>query len=722
MKKSKTSSKRFSHGAKNFSDGSKYVGQLKDDKRDGQGIHTLANGDKYEGKWKDDKRNGHGTVTSSSGDKFVGEWKNDDKQGFGAVFHADGLLAFSGQWQNGSYVNEVKRSKDLGGSIFKAVVRSTKILAVSVFIFLIIILGSVFFQISDQELHAAVTQPQLLIKKVVGKAAVIECNCERTLDHFEISADFKTALKYIEDRRFENHFGVDPRSFLRAIKSFGRAGGGSTLEMQLVKNTVVQPEQDLFRKFNEAIFALRLSRIFSKSDILRLYLSKVNFGRFKGNQIVGLRAAASAYFDKKPSEINFFESSILLGIINGPSIYNPIRHPKKSLVKADLIAKTLAKKGYLKYSGISELEKHMPKRIWTLPVRHRFIEDYVLREFQSLDLGDGTYRVITTIDAISQNQARRVVKAEINKFIKRSPKSGVERAALISIDEFGAIKAMFGGRNYQKSQYNLAVDAQRQPASTAKISTYLAALEKGLNKKTIVYDDRKKIKNNFKPKNYDHKYKGRISLGKCLAQSRNACTYYLAETLVGFPQVSEMSHRLGLSAKSTLGKNIVLGTAETTLIKNTSAFSTIKNAGIYHTPFVIRFVMSKYGRVEHATKVEKKRLFSSEVSNQMQDLLAKVVDPQGTANKALIPGHKTFGKTGTSQNYRDAWFVGFTEHTVTTGIWVGPREEKYMNGVTGGSLPAKIFRQFNRNLYERLAQCGGVFSSISAGYARDINC
>ena len=267
----------------------------------------------------------------------------------------------------------------------------------------------------------------------------------------------------------------------------------------------------------------------------------------------------------------------------------------------------------------------------------------------------------------------------------------------------------------------MAVDAERQAASTAKITTYLAALEKGFSKNTTLFDDPKYIKHSFKPKNFDGIHKGPIKLDDCIAQSRNVCTFELAFR-VGPLNISEMSNRLSLTPQGTPGASIILGAAETTLIKNVAAFATIKNEGVYNEPYIIRFILAKYGSITYRHKPSAKNIISAEVSTNMQALLDKVVGPDGTANRALIPSYKTFGKTGTSQDFRDAWFVGFTEHDVTTGIWVGPNDDKTMNGVTGGSLPASIFREFNENLIERFDACQDDFVAISAGFSRDINC
>jgi len=361
----------------------------------------------------------------------------------------------------------------------------------------------------------------------------------------------------------------------------------------------------------------------------------------------------------------------------------------------------------------------MPKKGNIMPFRDRYTEDLIIREVVKLGLTEGNYRFVLSLDPIAQMQALNI----LDKAVQSEKSRGVERASLVSLDRNGAIKAVIGGQNYLKNSYNLATQAERQAASTMKIVTYLSALELGANKATKVFDDQKRLPDGiYVPDNYDHKYAGEISLERCFAKSKNVCTVDVATRLTNYNNLSEMASRLHITSRRAEGSSLVLGAAETTLLKNTAAFASVKNQGFYTEPYLIRFVLGEYGGLVYEHLVNREYVFSENVAAQMKELLDKVVSPDGTANSALIPGHKTFGKTGTSQKNRDAWFVGFSEHGITTGIWVGPTDDGFMRGVSGGNVPSQIFRKFNQNLYERYEFCGPNFMMQSSGYGRDVNC
>ena len=596
-----------------------------------------------------------------------------------------------------------------------------KVSAYATLIFAVMLGGFVAikgYQLDDQSIHAAITQPNALIRiDEKGGARLRSCMCDRTLKPSELPETFKQALVTIEDKRFYQHTGFDIRSLGRAILSLGARGGGSTLEMQLVKNSIVQPIRDITRKVSEIILAYRISRIFEKDDILRLYASRVNFGNVGGTEITGLRSAANYFFGKRPQDITIEEAAILVAMLKSPTGYHPIKRSENNLRRAQKILKLLVVEGKAGEAAVQRVKNFIPKKGNIMPFRDRYTEDLIIREVGKLGLKEGNYRFVLSLDPIAQMQALNILDKAVNSGRSR----GVERASLVSLDKNGAIKAIIGGQNYLKNSYNLATQAERQAASTMKIVTYLSALELGYSKATKVWDDPSRIKR-FKVRNSNGKYAGETFLEHCFAKSKNVCTYYIAEQLTRFENLSEMSYRLHLTSKETKGDSIVLGVAETTLLKNTAAFASIKNQGFHMEPYLIRFVLGEYGGLVYEHVVDREYVFSKNVAAQMKELLDKVVSPSGTANSALIPGYRTFGKTGTSQKNRDAWFVGFTEHDITTGIWVGPTDDGFMRGVSGGNVPSQIFRKFNQNLYERYEFCGPNFMMQSSGYGRDVNC
>jgi penicillin-binding protein 1A len=404
-------------------------------------------------------------------------------------------------------------------------------------------------------------------------------------------------------------------------------------------------------------------------------------------------------------------------MLKSPTGYHPIKRSKNNLRRAQAILQLMAEEEKASKTAVQRVKNIMPKKGNIMPFRDRYTEDLIVKEVEKLGLKQGTYRFVLSIDPIAQMQALNV----LDKAVRSENSRGVERASLVSLDRNGAIKAIIGGQDYLKNSYNLATQAERQAASTMKIVTYLSALERGYSKATKVFDDPSRIKR-FKARNSNRKYAGETTLENCFAKSKNVCTYYVAEQLTRFEYLSEMSYRLHLTSKEIKGDSIVLGAAETTLLKNTAAFASIKNQGFYTEPYLIRFVLGEYGGLVYEHLADPEYVFSENVATQMRELLDKVVSPDGTANRALIPGHRTFGKTGTSQNNRDAWFVGFSEHGITTGVWVGPSDDGFMRGVSGGNVPSQIFKKFNQNLYERYEFCGPNFMMQSSGYGRDINC
>jgi penicillin-binding protein 1A len=297
----------------------------------------------------------------------------------------------------------------------------------------------------------------------------------------------------------------------------------------------------------------------------------------------------------------------------------------------------------------------------------------------------------------------------------------VTRASLVSLDGKGRVLAMVGGLNYDASTWNLAVQAERQAASTAKVATYLAALEAGFTPDSPVQDSRDAIAGRFVPRNADHVYKGRIPLRQCLRESRNVCTYWLAQQ-VGFDAVAEMAERIGLTAGRAPGASVVLGASETTLMRNTAAYAAIAHGGRHHAPHVLRGVLAHGGTVPwRHDPGEGSEVLSPEVAATMADLLRSVASVGGTGGNAVFRGGVAHGKTGTSQENRDAWFVGFTDAGVATGIWVGPAEGGRMDEVAGGDLPARIFAFFNVNLVERFEGYMEARPPDSTAYWRDVN-
>ncbi len=575
----------------------------------------------------------------------------------------------------------------------------------------------ILFPVDERAFRAALTQPMMVITKRGDEVIPVGCNCAPTLRHDEIPDHLAQALIATEDKRFHRHFGVDPLSLGRAILSGGETGG-STLAMQLSKNTITGGAPSLFRKYAEAFFATRVGWTHSREDILRIYLSRVNFGRVNGVAVFGLRDAAWAWFGVPPERLSLGQSAILVGMVNAPSHYNPLLRPEAVAARAGLVLSRMRSEGYLEEARPVDIAAAMPGRVHRMPRRDRYLEDQIMRELGAIadTLPDGLHFALTTIDPIAQVQARRVLVSEAKKDLNR----GLARAALVTLDGKGRMLAMVGGMNYRRSTWNHAVQARRQAASTAKIATYLAALEAGYGAESPLPDRRAAITGKFRPRNSDHRYLGDIPLAQCLAQSRNVCTYWLAQQ-VGFEAVAEMAHRVGLTEDIEPGASVVLGASETSLTALSASYAAIAHGGLHHAPYVLRGVLGRNGDMLYRRWPRPERVVASEVADEMKTLLAGVTAPGGTAPAARFRGSLAHGKTGTSQENRDAWFVGFADHGITTGIWAGPDEGRRMRGVAGGDMPARAFARYNVNLVERFRAYAEGRRPEADSYWRDVN-
>ncbi|APX88622.1 hypothetical protein BV394_01835 [Brevirhabdus pacifica] len=575
-----------------------------------------------------------------------------------------------------------------------------------------IYLGLIWYQVTrldDAGLRAALSRPLMLVQVTPQGLGLAECNCNRTLRDDEIPLMVRDALVATEDRRFFDHGGVDPIALVRAAAT-GFAEGGSTLTQQLAKSALTGDYDLIQRKIHEAMFAWRIESLYSKDDILRLYLSRVRFGSIRGVPVFGLRDAAEVYFGVEPADLSLAQSALLVGMLKATTTYQPIEHPQAAAGRALTVVNLMRRAGHIPASLRVDIAAALPDGPRKRPARDRFIEDHLLAEFRELgfDSKPGWYRIVTSLDPIAQYQARLVVEGEMSE--RRA--SGARRAALVTLDREGRIVALYGGRDYGRSTFNIATQGERQAASTAKLATYLAALEARWQVDYAVQDSRDALTGPFEPRNADDRYLGSIRMDQCLAQSRNVCTMFLAQD-VGMRRISEMAARLGMVAKGTPGSSVVLGAAETTLLRNTAAYSSLTAGGRVPHPRAIRAVLGAFGRVHFGAPPERSRAVASPTSIDAMRRMLRMAVTEGTGRNADFVGGRAFGKTGTSQENRDAWFIGFTADDLTTGVWIGPAEGKTMRGISGGDLPARIFSRYNRNLVERFRDYSEGAPSLS---------
>ncbi|MCT4655416.1 MAG: PBP1A family penicillin-binding protein [Cohaesibacter sp.] len=498
------------------------------------------------------------------------------------------------------------------------------------------------------------------------------------------------AVVAIEDHRFYSHFGFDPIGFTRAMVTNvvkGRlAQGGSTLTQQLAKNLFLEHKRTIERKVQELILAIWLETKFTKDEILEMYLNRVYFGA----GATGVDAAARTYYNKPASMVTLSEAATIAGLLKAPSRLAPNRHPKRAKARAKLVLAAMEREGF-----ITPKER---KLALTMPVkaveRHRtnslnYVSDWIMEQLPSYveDVSEDLI-VQTSLDLRMQSLAERAISSALDTSGK---KYGVSQGALVSASPDGAVRALVGGRSYQTSQFNRAIKAKRQPGSAFKPFVYLASLELGNQPEDLRVDEPVSFRG-WAPKNYSKKYMGQVSLRRALALSLNTVAAQLAFE-VGPRTVADIAHRLGIRSKLANNPSIALGTSEVTPLELVGAYLPFANGGLRREPYIITRIATKSGDIlyTHPSLPAKQVIAPAVLSNinsMMQETLIS-----GTGKKALLPGRPAGGKTGTSQNYRDAWFIGYTANLVT-GLWFGNDNGKPTKKASGGNLPASTWKAY----------------------------
>ena len=506
------------------------------------------------------------------------------------------------------------------------------------------------------------------------------------------------AVLATEDRRFFYHFGLDPLGLARAAATNWKAGevqqGGSTITQQLAKNLYLRPKRSWGRKAEELILALWLEHRFSKREILELYLNRVYFGG--GNY--GIGAAAHAYFGKEPRDIALAEAALLAGLIKAPSYYSPAANLDRARARAKEILRILYWTGQIDINQFAEAATH-PPQIKAAPSKpgFGFVADWVA-EIAPMLTGSarGNLIVETTIDPRLQLAARDAVE---NIMRTKGRTARASEAAVVLLTPDGAVRAMIGGRNHAASQFNRAVRAMRQPGSAFKPFIYLAALENGLTPDSLVDDSPVDIQG-WRPANFGNDYRGQISLRAALTHSSNMAAVRLTQA-TGADRVVEAANRLGVLSVRNVGPTIALGTSETTLLEMTAAFSVFANGGLAVVPEVVERIRDERGRILfERSKRASPPIVSARAVAAMNDMLNAVV-AGGTGRIASLDLYPAAGKTGTSQRFKDAWFIGYTAQWVG-GVWMGNDNASPMRGVTGGSLPAEIWKELMLKAHDGL--------------------
>lgn len=519
-----------------------------------------------------------------------------------------------------------------------------------------------------------------------------------TLDYSEIPDTMKAAIIAIEDQRFFNHGAIEFRSVLRAawvnLKAMRARQGASTITQQLAKNLFLTSDRTLKRKIQELLLAYRLERELSKEEILALYLNRVYFG----SGAYGIDAAAWRYFNHSGQNLSLPEAALLAGLVKAPSNYTPLKNRDAAFARASLVLMAMAEGNFIS-RGEAESARQQPARI---PGNAgggniRYFTDWVVNQIPGL-VGDGAlgpFVVYTTLDRSAQNAADlALTKTLLGVGVSR----GVSNGAIVILSPDGAIKAMVGGVAYQKSQFNRATQARRQTGSAFKLIVYLAGLEAGLKPDTRMVDRQVTI-DGWSPNNFSNTFRGEVSLKDAFAFSLNTVAVQVSER-AGRERVIEMAKRLGYNENIPPHPSLALGAHEMTPLALTSLYAALANGGRPTTPYTILEVRTGTGDLVYRRQpFEAAPVLKAKTLRRMTEILVHAVDI-GTGRRAKI-GRPIAGKTGTSQDFRDAWFVGYSADYIA-GVWVGNDDNSPTNGVTGGTLPADIWADAMQDIHTGL--------------------
>ncbi|HEX5318413.1 MAG TPA: PBP1A family penicillin-binding protein [Stellaceae bacterium] len=506
----------------------------------------------------------------------------------------------------------------------------------------------------------------------------------------QIAPDLPKAVIATEDRRFYSHFGVDPIGLLRAAWADLSAGhvvqGGSTITQQLAKIAFLTPERSFSRKIRETLMALWLERRFTKDQILEIYLNRV----YLGAGTYGVDAAAHRYFGKSARKLDLFECAVIAGLLKAPTRFSPAHDRDKAEARAAQVLDNMVDAGYITAAQAAGAEKEGPTITARAAERpgSRYFADWIaeqVREFAGMDDKDLT--VTTTFDPRLQAAA----EAAIGDTVARAgQKYAVSQGALVAMSPDGAVRAMVGGRKYGDSQFNRATQAERQPGSAFKPFVYLAGLESGLRPDDHFTDAPVRV-GNWQPRNYTGRYLGDVTMAEALAESINTVAVQVAQH-AGIANVVAVANRLGIASTLTPDASIALGTDEVNLLELVSAYAAFANGGTGVMPYGISEIRDGAGKVLYRRAGGGPgRVIAPENVAMMNQMLEGVVE-HGTGKSARLP-RPMAGKTGTTQEYRDAWFIGYTANLVA-GVWLGNDDNTPMKKVTGGTLPAATWRNF----------------------------
>jgi len=512
----------------------------------------------------------------------------------------------------------------------------------------------------------------------------------------ELPDHFIKAVLATEDRRFFEHFGIDFIGLARAMSENARAGGvvqgGSTLTQQLAKNLFLTNERSLERKVKEAFLALWLEANMSKKEILSLYLDRA----YMGGGTFGAAAASQFYFGKNLSEVTLAESAMLAGLFKAPAKYAPHANLPAARARANQVLSNLVQGGLMTEGQVIGARRNPATVIDRAEVKTPdYFLDWAFDEVQKLSASgkfkDHTVVVRTTVDTGLQSVAEQSMESSLREY---GEGYRVKQGAMVMIENGGAVRAMVGGRDYGESQFNRATNALRQPGSSFKVYTYAATMEKGYKPETLI-SDAPVTWRGWSPQNYGRSYAGKVTLETALAKSYNTVPVRLAKDVLGTKVIVDTAKAMGVMTPLREDKTIPLGTSEVTVLDQATGYAVFPADGMQSRRHGIEQVLDYEGNVLYDFERDEppaRRVLSEEANSKMNRMLV-TIPVNGTARRgALDNGIVSGGKTGTSQSYRDAWYVGFTGN-YTTAVWFGNDDFSPMNNMTGGALPAMTFKR-----------------------------
>ena len=511
----------------------------------------------------------------------------------------------------------------------------------------------------------------------------------------DLPSHVRDAVISIEDRRFFHHHGIDVRGILRASFENLHAGelrqGGSTITQQLAKNLFLTPERSITRKIREALLAVWLETRFTKEEILSLYLNRAYFGA----GAYGIDAAARQYFGKSAKTLSLHEAALLAGLLKAPSRYAPSHDSSAALQRANLVLRAMVSEGYIDAETAGDAETDVSISTLSGSLDVNYAVDWLAARIPYY-LGGQEEDIVarTTLDTKLQRHAEDVIA---EAFMLESLRNKDIQVALVAMDVDGAVLAMVGGRDYRESRFNRAAQARRQPGSAFKPVVYLAAIESGFSSRSKQLDTPVSV-DGWQPQNYGGHYRGEVTLEEALAHSINSVAVRLSEE-IGRTRVIETARRLGITEELRANPSLPLGVFEISPLELVSAYAPFANGGYVVTPHGITELRETEGTTLYKREGSGGgRAVNARELSEMNRMMRKVLE-DGTGKRAHLGKRPAAGKTGTSQDSRDAWFVGYTAQMLAV-VWIGRDSGKPMEEITGSTIPAEIWRRFMLRAHE----------------------